>query len=330
MPAFIKVSSADLKREFNRVLLSVGFDDQKALACAEVFTNNSIDGVYSHGVNRFPKFISMVRKGSINVSSEATLKNKLGNLEQWDGLEGPGIINALKCTDAAITLAASQGIGCVALANTNHWMRGGTYGWRAAKAGYIFIGWSNTIANTPAWGAIDQKLGNNPLVIAVPFEDEAIVLDMAMSQFSYGAMEMYELKNEKLPVNGGYDMKGNLTNDPSEIRKSQRTLPIGFWKGSGLSLLLDIVAVSLSGGLSVSEISKQGTEKNLSQVFIAVKADRATSLVKSIIDDFRSSLPQKPGETVRYPGENVVKTRAKNLLEGVSVSEAIWSEIRAL
>jgi 3-dehydro-L-gulonate 2-dehydrogenase len=170
-------------------------------------------------------------------------------------------------------------------------------------------------------------------VIAMPYEGEAIVLDMAMSQFSYGAMEMYELKNEKLPVHGGYDTKGMLSNDPSEIRKSQRTLPIGYWKGAGLSLLLDMLAAVLSGGLSVAEITRQDMEKNLSQVFIAIDASKLESInqiVKNIIDDYKTSIPETPGKTVRYPGENVLKTRATNILEGIPVSRAIWDEIRSL
>jgi 3-dehydro-L-gulonate 2-dehydrogenase len=330
MPDFIKLSASDLKAEFTRILLSVGFSQQKASTCAEVFTANSVDGVYSHGVNRFPKFIAMVKKGAIDVNAEAVCKNKAGNIEQWDGESGPGIVNALKFTDRAVEIAKSSGIGCVALAHTNHWMRGGTYGWRAAKAGCIFIGWSNTIANTPPWGAVNHKLGNNPLVIAVPYEDDAIVLDMAMSQFSYGALEMYELKKEKLPVLGGYDTKGVLTTDPSEIKRSQRSLPIGFWKGSGLSLLLDILAASLSGGLSVAEITKQDMEKNLSQVFICIDNRTGNSVIKNIIEDFKASIPVNPGKTVRYPGENVVKTRKKNLVEGVPVSRTVWEEIRTL
>jgi 3-dehydro-L-gulonate 2-dehydrogenase len=330
MPEFIHLSAQDLRTEFYRVLLATGFDHNKASICADVFTGNSVDGVYSHGVNRFPKFIGMVKKDAIDPSAEAVCKNKAGNIEQWDGQKGAGIVNALKCTDRAIEIAKTSGIGCVALSHTNHWMRGGTYGWRAAKAGCIFIGWSNTIANTPAWGAIDSKLGNNPLVIAIPHEDEAIVLDMAMSQFSYGAMEMYELKNEKLPVHGGYNTKGELSNDPKEIKKSQRTLPIGYWKGSGLSLVLDILAATLSGGLSVNEVTKQDSERNLSQVFIAINASFSPSILKNILDDFHSSTPETPGKRVRYPGENVLKTRAKNLLEGVPVSSSIWDEIRTL
>jgi 3-dehydro-L-gulonate 2-dehydrogenase len=333
MTDFIRVSAKELRVEFNRILIATGFDQSKASICAEVFTNNSVDGVYSHGVNRFPKFIAMVKAGAVVASAEAISKTNTNNFEQWDGQQGPGIVNALKATDRAVELAKSSGIGCVALGRTNHWMRGGTYGWRAAKAGCIFIGWSNTIANTPAWGAINHKLGNNPLVIAMPYEGEAIVLDMAMSQFSYGAMEMYELKNEKLPVHGGYDTKGMLSNDPSEIKKSQRTLPIGYWKGAGLSLLLDMLAAVLSGGLSVAEITRQDMEKNLSQIFIAIDASKLGSInqiVKNIIDDYKTSIPETPGKTVRYPGENVLKTRAANILEGIPVSRAIWDEIRSL
>jgi 3-dehydro-L-gulonate 2-dehydrogenase len=336
MSDFSRIPVAALRSEFYRILVSVGFDHPKAAICADVFTDNSVDGVYSHGVNRFPKFIGMVKAGFVKPAVEAIPKSQTLNVEQWDGQLGPGPVNALKATDRAVELARASGIGCVALGKTNHWLRGGTYGWRAAKAGCVFIGWSNTIANTPAWGAVNHKLGNNPLVLAVPYGEEAIVLDMAMSQFSYGAMEMYSLKNEKLPVYGGYDTEGKLTTDPSEITESQRTLPIGYWKGAGLSLLLDILATVLSGGLSVAGITAQDAERNLSQIFIAIDLSKLgsnnsiTKVIQDIIDDFRTSIPETPGKTVRYPGENVVKTRTSNLAEGIPVSRKVWAEIQSL
>lgn len=336
MTDFLKIPAQELRAELYRILIAHNFDAGKASTCADVFTENSVDGIYSHGVNRFGKFIGMVKGGFIRPEMEAIVKTKNSNIEQWDGQLGPGPLNAIKCTDRAIELAQSGGIGCVALARTNHWMRGGTYGWRAAKAGCVFIGWSNTIANMPAWGALNHKLGNNPLVLGVPYGHEAIVLDMAMSQFSYGAMEMFELKNETLPIPGGFDTKGNLTDDPSEIIISQRTLPIGYWKGTGLSLLLDILAAVLSGGLSVAEVTGQDAEKNLSQVFIAIDLSKLgehhsiTKSIQSIIDDFRTSIPDVPGKAVRYPGENVVKTRRVNLAEGIPVSRKVWAEIKGL
>ena len=73
-----------------------------------------------------------------------------------------------------------------------------------------------------------------------------VVLDIAMSQFSYGALAVHRMRGEELPVDGGYDEAGRLTRDPAAIERTQRLLPIGFWKGSGLAILLDVVGATLS------------------------------------------------------------------------------------
>ena len=240
-------------------------------------------------------------------------------------------VNALKCTERAMELAVSNGIGCVALSNTNHWMRGGTYGWKAAKAGFLFIGWTNTLANMPAWGGVENTLGNNPLVLAIPYGEEAIVLDMAMSQYSYGALETAKLKGQSLKVPGGFDRQGLLSTSPSEILDSGRILPAGFWKGAGLSLLLDIMATVLSGGASTAEISKREAEYGISQVFIAMdlKAIAKTAihqeLITNIIHAYKSSSGDEPA--VLFPGERVANTRKRNLKDGIPVNKKIWEEI---
>ncbi len=122
----------------------------------------------------------------------------------------------------AIALAREHGIGCVALANTNHWMRGGTYGWQAADAGAIGICWTNTLPNMPPWGSSQPRLGNNPFVIAVPRPAGHLVLDMSLSQFSFGALESYRRRGEALPVTGGFDAAGELTRDAAAIEASGR------------------------------------------------------------------------------------------------------------
>jgi 3-dehydro-L-gulonate 2-dehydrogenase len=333
---FIRVPAIEIESRLVQILVKNGFSSERAKICTEIFIGNSLDGVYSHGVNRFIKFIGYVKDGQIHPNHIAICKHSIGSIEQWDGQSGPGPINALMATDRVMELASKNGIGCVTLANTNHWMRGGTYGWRAAKKGFVFIGWSNTIANMPAWGAVDSRLGNNPLVIAVPYQNEAIVLDMAMSQYSYGALEVAQLKNEKLSVPGGYDEQGELSYDPAAIKKSWRALPIGYWKGAGLSLLLDILATLLSGGLSVSEISKDNIESKLSQVFVAIDISKLhnfksiASAIDQIVEDFKQSVPEKEGASIRYPGENILKIRAENLAQGIPVYMSTWEEIRKL
>lgn len=140
-----------LRSEFNRVLLSIDFEKERAIQCATVFAENSRDGVYTHGLNRFPTFVQYVKDGLVIPNAEPTKKRGLGAIEQWDGHLGPGILNAAFCMGRAINLAKENGIGCVAIKNTNHWMRGGTYGWQAAEAGMIGICFTNTIANMPPW-----------------------------------------------------------------------------------------------------------------------------------------------------------------------------------
>jgi len=332
---FLKVSHSEMESLFYKILIQRGFSNDKARTCANIFTSNSLDGVYTHGVNRFPRFVNYIVEGHIDPMKEAVCKSSVGSIEQWDGQMGPGPVNALRCTDRAMEIAEAHGLGCVALGNTNHWMRGGTYGWRAAKKGFVFIGWTNTTANMPTWGAVNSKLGNNPLVISVPYQDDAIVLDMAMSQYSYGALEFYKLKNQQLPVPGGFTMDGSLTTDPDEILKSQRILPVGYWKGAGLSLLLDILATILSGGLSVSGISQQKAECNVSQVFIAIdirKLDNFSSIasaIKQIIDDYHQSIPEKTSRVV-FPGERVLSIRAENTSQGIPVLKAVWEEIQSM
>jgi 3-dehydro-L-gulonate 2-dehydrogenase len=331
----ITIPAAEMQQLFNTILLKHGFTPQKAMQCAEVFANNSIDGVYTHGVNRFPRFIEYIQKGYINVHAEPSLKHQWGGVQQWDGNLGPGPLNAIHATNSVMQLAQQHGIGCVALANTNHWMRGGTYGWQAAKAGYVFIGFTNTKGLMPTWGALDNKLGNNPLVIALPFEQEAIVLDMAMSQYSFGALELAAMKQEQLPVYGGFDTNGQLTTDPAAIRESRRPLPIGYWKGAGLSLLLDILAAVLSGGLSVHEIAQQPSEMAVSQVFIAIDISKLgnhsaiAQVVKNIIANYHQSTPEN-NKAITFPGERVLQTRQRNLANGIPVVRAVWEQVQGL
>jgi 3-dehydro-L-gulonate 2-dehydrogenase len=332
----VMVSATDMQSQFENILLDKGFRKDRALEIATIFTNNSVDGVYTHGVNRFPRFIEYVQKGVVQKEAGPSLKSKLNGIEQWDGNLGPGISNAIFATDQCMRLAAENGIGCVALSDTNHWMRGGTYGWQAAKAGYVFIGWTNTIANMPAWGATDARLGNNPLVMAVPYKDSAIVLDMAMSQFSFGAMELSVMKKEKLAVFGGYDIDGNISIDPGAILASKRPMPVGYWKGAGLSLLLDILATILSAGLSTQQISKRKVEYGLSQVFVTIDVkglpnhSAIPKLIEEVIADYKQSVPKDALTSITYPGERILRTRERNLSNGIPVMQQVWDAILKL
>jgi 3-dehydro-L-gulonate 2-dehydrogenase len=322
----MRVPFSDLHAVLRAALRRTGMEEGRADFCARLFAEASRDGVPSHGLNRFPRFLRAIASGIVDVDARAAPAGGHGALERWDGRGGPGNLNAHDAMARAIALAREHGIGCVALANTNHWMRGGTYGWQAADAGVIAICWTNTLPNLPPWGAEDPRVGNNPLVIAIPRGDGHIVLDMAMSQFSVGTLEAYRLRGDALPVAGGYDERGELTRDPAAIEASRRLLPIGFWKGSGLALALDLVAAILSGGRATHEIPQDPERETcLSQVFVAIDPAGANAgLADRAIAHLHAG-----GGSVRYPGERTLETRNRNLRDGVPVDPAIWRDVQA-
>jgi 3-dehydro-L-gulonate 2-dehydrogenase len=328
----MRIAFEQLQTEFERVLTSLHFTQDRAALCARLFAENSLDGVYSHGLNRFPTFVQYIKEGYVQVQASPEKKEGFGAWERWDGNLGPGNLNAYSCMNRAIELAKNHGMSCVALSNTNHWMRGGTYGWQAAEANCIGICFTNTIPNMPPWGGTESRIGNNPLIIALPRKEGHLVLDTAMSLYSYGKMDVYKRKNQPLPFEGGFDEQGNLTRDAGAILQSKRPLPIGYWKGSGLSMMLDMLAAILSKGNAAKDIGQLQSEYGLSQVFICFDARRADlpfveQVSQELITYIKSAAPMNEGEDIYYPGERTLLTRKENREQGIPVDEQIWNQI---
>ena len=324
----------EVRETLAAVLVKLGFSQDRAQACARLFAEVTHDGVYTHGINRFPRFVATIRNGCVDPAGEPVATARCGALERWDGRRGPGNLNALAALDRAIALARELGLGCVTMGNTNHWMRGGTYGWQAAEAGMIGICWTNTMPNLPPWGGVEPVLGNNPLVIAVPRSRGHVVLDMAMSQYSYGALESYRKRGEMLPVDGGFDADGNLTRNPGAIEKSYRPLPVGYWKGSGLSVVLDMVAATMAMGRATHQIAPDPLrEAGVSQIFFALNpaglgpAAQAEQIADGVVASLANCRPADPDRKVRYPGEQSLRIREENLRLGLPVEPPVWDEI---
>lgn len=324
----MKIDFQTLEETFFSVLLKHGFSNEAARSMAGIFTETTFDGVFSHGINRLPRLISEVKSGIVKPDAVPELMGGMDALEQWEGHRGPGIVNALHCTARSIELAGKYGIGCVGLRNTNHWMRGGTYGWRAAEKGFLYMGWTNTKPNMPPWGGQTPSLGNNPFILAIPHQDGHVVLDMAMSQYSYGKLEWHQKCGTDLPEYAGFDRKNRQTKNPAEILETERILPTGLWKGSGMSLVLDLAAAILSGGNTTKKIGDLSEETDLSQVFISVDINR--HLGKEQVDSLiRETLEfiHNDNELALYPGQRSLRDRKNHLEHGVEIPSEIWEEI---
>lgn len=334
----MRVPFEQVKETIKKAFLNVGLTEEQAEECAKIHTQSSCDGVYSHGLNRVPRFCDYVKKGWVNTKSTPQLVKARGAAEHYDGGLGIGILNAEFCMKRAVALAKEHGIGMVALRNTTHWMRGGTYAWQAASEGFMGMCWINTESCMPLWGSVEPSVGNNPFCIGIPRKDGNIVLDMAMSQYAYGKLQVMRLAGKQLPYPGGFDKDGNLTSDPGAIEESMRILPTGYWKGSGMALVLDMAAAMLSGGRSGDQMDDEGRGSctGCSQIFIAFdpylfsSEKEVEEMLTRRIDRVHHAKPQREGDTVSYPGERTVATRAEHLANGVEVDESVWNEVCAL
>ena len=137
-----------------------------------------------------------------------------------------------------------------------------------------------------------------------------------------------------LDTDCGYDIEGNLTNDPKKIVESKLMVPMALWKGSALSIMIDLMTSMLSMGRTSLEIGDPNRgEKGMSQMFICmnpaavVDMDKAEEQMEKSIAFFRTLEAMEGTSGVRAPGEGLEKTRARNRERGIPVTEATWQKI---
>jgi Malate/L-lactate dehydrogenases len=324
-----RVSRERLIEQFTTRFVREGVSEGRARRVAELYAQASADGVHSHGAVFVPVLLDWLRRGLIaDTENPPERVGGFGAFERYDGRRGFGALNAEFCIDRAMALAEEHGVGAVGLRNTGHWGRPGNCGWRAAERGFLAICWTNTLPVLPAWGGHREAVGNNPIVFAAPGEGGAhLVLDMALSQFSVGRLNTHRAEEIPLPVAGGVDAAGNPTTDAAAILGGGKAWPAGFWKGSGLALMLDAFAAVLADGLTTSEIAKTPEGLGVSQVFIAFAPEKigAADPVERTREIVRHLAEMNPES--RYPGRAALEERERSAREGVYVRQEIWEKL---
>ena len=308
---------------------------QDAKRFAEIFAGNSLDGVYSHRMNRYPRYLSDMESGLCDAKvTQAERVSGLGGLEVWDAHFGVGPLIAQQMAERAIELARTHGIACVALRNNSHWLRAGRYGLMMADAGMMGLCMTNTCMNLVAYGAKEPSTGNNPITIAIPRRAGSLVMDMAVSQYAFGKLEIMAQEGGMLDTPCGYDTDGNLTNDPQKIVESGLMTPMALWKGSALSIMIDLMVSMLSlGRTSLAIGTPADGEKGMSQMFVCmnpaavIDMDKAEAQMEKTIAFLNSLEPKDGVHGVHAPGENLEKTRARNRECGIPVTEDTWQKI---
>ena len=284
-----------------------------ATAVADGLLAADLRGVHTHGVLRLGVYVDRILAGSIDPRARLEIVRYTGPIVVVDAHAGAGIAMATRAMDLAIERARLYGVGIVGARNSSHCGMLAHYAMRALPECAIGFAASNADSQVAVHGSQGKFLGTNPLAVAIPAGSEApIVLDMATSVVAHTRIEAAAERKEAIPCDWAIDAAGKPTTDAAEALAGA-LLPFGGAKGSGISLLIDILAGLLPGGRSGPEIvplyqrldEPQGVGHLLAALRVDAFDDPAAfaARVDEIIRRVRS-LPRAPdAERIYLPGE---------------------------
>ena len=333
-----RIEHCELIQFFKVALMAVGTPSHVAEVEAEIGAEVDLCGVHSHGVRLLPVMVENIQTGLTNPNPDVTViaEHPASVLAETD--RGIGRYVSAIGMDMAIERAKTYGIGAVAIRGVAHWGRGYSYAAQAARAGMLGLAFTNAIINFPAWGTSTASLGNNPMAIGVPIADggEPVVLDIAMTQTAIGRVREAAESGQQVPLGWGLDTVGEPTTDPEAIVESERFLPMGEHKGSGLAFMIELLTAGLSGGLLCYELGIAGrptdTSGGSSKLFIAIRPygdwlnERATSLKAHL----KSAAPAAEQGEPQWPGEGSYRRRTEYLACGIPIPIKLAADLEVL
>src|SRR5512140_793025 len=228
-------------------LAAAGLPQPDAARCAELMTQADLTGADGHGIFRLPQYVRRLKAGGFNKRPNITVSRSAPATALVDGDNGMGHLVMSRAASEAIAMARECGAAWVGVRRSNHAGPAGLYAEMPAAQG--MIGMYAAVANAnhmAVWGGADPLLGTNPLAIGVPSGAGPMVLDMATTVVSYGTVKNYALQGK--PMQAGWMVNTATGEDIIDAKKSAEglLLPIGGYKGSGLAIMLGLLAGPLN------------------------------------------------------------------------------------
>ncbi|WP_426954630.1 Ldh family oxidoreductase [Muricoccus radiodurans] len=324
------------------VLVATGLQDAHARRVGELMVEADLTGADAHGIFRLPQYVRRLRAGGMNPRPDIALSRRGPAVAVVEGDNGMGHLVMSRAGEAAVEIARETGIAWVGARRSNHAGSGAVYAALPLPARMVGIYTVVASANHMApWGGTDSLLGTNPLAIAIPMVDaDPVVLDMATTVVSYGTVKGHALLGTPMPEGWMVDAKtGEPLTDPRRA-KDGILLPIGGYKGSGLAMMLGLLAGPLNRaafGRDVVDFNADDrTVTETGHVLIALDVSRFldpadfTREVTRHLDDLRASARLPGVERIRLPGEMRAARRRDRAAKGVPIPEALMAQLDRL
>jgi len=321
MTAEARVPAARLADFAARAFVAADLPKADAQAVAALMVEADLRGSDTHGVIRLPLYVRRLRGGGINAKPNIRLVSDRASVALIDGDNGMGHLVMRRAAELAIKKAEATGIGWVGARMSNHAGPAALYVTMPLHhdmVGLYFAVGSNN--HLPPWGGNESLLGTNPLAVAIPaLEESPIVLDMAPTVAAYGKVRLKAQRGEAMPVGWMIDREGKPLTDPKRADEGH-LLPIGDYKGYGLSLVIALLAGALNraavGREVIDFVKETGKATNTGQAIMALSIEAFMppadfkKTVDALIRDIRGSRRLPGVERIWLPGE---QSNAKSL-----------------
>ena len=320
---------------------AVGLPAADAASVAELMLEADLVGADAHGVFRLPQYVRRIKGGAVNPKASITVEKTGPATAMVDGDNGMGHLVMSRAAETAAKLAKDTGIAWVGAKLSNHAGAAGVYA--AMPLAQDMVGIYAVVANAnhmPVWGSSENLLGTNPVAFAIPAGQEPpMVLDIATTVVSYGTVKANKLQGRDMPVGWMIDKQGQPLTDSAKSAEGL-LMPIGGHKGSGLALVLGLLAGTLNGaafGRDVVDFNYDDeTACDTGHFIVALDVSRfmPMPMFKAAVDrhlrDLKSS-PKLPGvDAIRLPGEQRLKRRTERARDGVPVYPEVVAQLDAL
>ncbi len=333
-------AEADLRTCSLRVLAALGANEDEA----SIITNGLMTASYwwhpgqGQGLEKLFRYARRVRAGGIIPSADMRWERDGPAYALLDAGQGFGYVAAQRAMTKAIDKARTAGLGLVLVRRSNHFGIAGYHALSAAKMG--FIGWSmtNARAEMAPWGSAQVVLGTNPWGVAVPSPTDDlphVVLDMALTMSGKGMMRWYLQQGRDMPESWALTPDGNATTDPAAAMDGP-LLPIGEYKGYGLSFVTDVLAGVLSGAKFGLSVFQDEADYDVGHVLLALNPEafmprqRFRERLGALVQEVKAARPIDPSRPVMLPGELEQRRAEARARGGVPVAHETVEGLHAL
>jgi uncharacterized oxidoreductase len=317
------------------VMEGAGCAPAEARTVARRLVDSNLVGHDSHGVLRVSKYLDWVREGNLRPNREPRIVFESEAIAIVDGDRGFGQVVGEFAGRLGTAKAATAGIALVGLRNCGHLGRLGDWAELAADAEQVSLHFLNTSGaqRVAPFGGSDRRLSTNPLCVGIPQAGAPpVILDITTSTVAEGKLMVAMNKHERVPPGWIVDKSGRPTTDPKDFYDGGALLTIGGHKGSGLSIVTDLLAGALSTGRS-SDPADTAIRNNMLSIYIAPAVYDASGAVleevRRFVEWVKASPAATPGQPVLAPGDVERATRERRRREGVPIDDTTWHDLLA-